>query len=173
MDLGTYLELLILFLRIPFETLQRPIIKNGFLQCCKVIEQTNMAISGHLSQAAATMDFYVNICHIAKAAEENLWKDNEFFSYIHAEISELKGQHSSTSQFHILLLEKKAQLEEELAAVNLALDRTATKLQITNQGLADRRQNMATAIQLFPSLRSRESIVREQLKHCTDFWANL
>ncbi|CAL5400221.1 unnamed protein product [Camellia sinensis] len=138
--------------------LQRPIIKNGFLQCCKVIEQSNMAISSHLSQAAATIDFYVNICQIAKAAEEKVLKDKEFVSHIHAEVSELKGKHSSASQFQTQLLEKKAQLEEELLAVNLALDRTATKLQITNQGLADRRQDMATTIQLFPSLRSRESI---------------
>ncbi|GMP59716.1 hypothetical protein CsSME_00022881 [Camellia sinensis var. sinensis] len=173
LDLGTCLELLALFSRIPFEALQRPIIKNGFLQCCKVIEQSNMAISSHLSQAAATIDFYVNICQIAKAAEEKVLKDKEFVSHIHAEVSELKGKHSSASQFQTQLLEKKAQLEEELLAVNLALDRTATKLQITNQGLADRRQDMATTIQLFPSLRSRELIVREQLKHCIDFWANL
>lgn len=70
-------------------------------------------------------------------------------------------------------MEKKAQLEEEILAVNQALDRTVTKLQITNQGLADRKQEMATAIQLFPSLKSRASIIKEQLKHCTDFWANL
>ncbi|KAF5932384.1 hypothetical protein HYC85_028555 [Camellia sinensis] len=117
-----------------------------------------MAISSHLSQAAATIDFYVNICQIAKAAEEKVLKDKEFVSHIHAEVSELKGKHSSASQFQTQLLEKKAQLEEELLAVNLALDRTATKLQITNQGLADRRQDMATTIQLFPSIRSRESI---------------
>ncbi|CAL5396959.1 unnamed protein product [Camellia sinensis] len=159
LDLGTCLELLALFSRIPFEALQRPIIKNGFLQCCKVIEQSNMAISSHLSQAAATIDFYVNICQIAKAAEEKVLKDKEFVSHIHAEVSELKGKHSSASQFQTQLLEKKAQLEEELLAVNLALDRTATKLQITNQGLADRRQDMATTIQLFPSLRSRELIL--------------
>ncbi|XP_028107650.1 uncharacterized protein LOC114306577 [Camellia sinensis] len=58
--------------------------------CCKVIEQSNIAISSHLSQAAATIDFYVNICHVAKAAEEKLLKDQEFVSHIHAEVSELK-----------------------------------------------------------------------------------
>ena len=70
-------------------------------------------------------------------------------------------------------MEKKAQLEEELSAVNQALDQTATKLQITNQELADRKQEMPTVIQLFPSLKNRASIVKEQLKHCTDFWTNL
>ena len=110
---------------------------------------------------------------MAKAAEEKLLKDKEFVYYIHAEVFELKRQYSYASQFWSQLLEKKAQLEEELAAVNLALHRNAKKLQITNQWLANRRQDMATAIQLFPSLRSRESIIREQLKYCTDFWASL
>lgn len=87
-----------------------------------------MAISSHLSQATATMDFYVNICHIAKAVEEKLLKEKEFVSHIHAEIFELKGQHSFASQSRTQLLEKDAQFEEELAAVNLALDRTAKKL---------------------------------------------
>lgn len=58
-DLGTYLDLLKSFLRIPFEALQKPIIKNGFLHCCKVLEQSNMAFSSHLSQVAATVDFYI------------------------------------------------------------------------------------------------------------------
>ena len=88
-------------------------------------------------------------------------------------MSKLKEHHSSVSQFRAQLLEKKTQLEEELSAVNQALDRTTTKLQITNQGLADRKQEMATVIQLFPSLKRNESIVKEQLKHGSDFWANL
>lgn len=172
-DLGVCLELLTSFSRIPFEALQRPIIKNGFLQCYKALEHSNIVISSQLTQAIATIDFYINICHMAKAAEERLLKDKEFVSHIHAKIFELKGQYSDASQFQTQILEKKARLEKELAEVNLALDRTTKKLQITNQGLADRRQDMARAIQLFPTLRSRESIVREQLKHCTDFWANL
>lgn len=56
-----------------------------------------MAISSHLSQAAATIDFYINICNIAKAVEEKLLKDKEFVSHIHTEVSESKGQHSSAS----------------------------------------------------------------------------
>ncbi|GMP92814.1 hypothetical protein CsSME_00042896 [Camellia sinensis var. sinensis] len=127
LDLDSYLELLTSFSRIPFEALQRPIIKNGFLQCCKVVEQSRMTISSHLSQAAATIDFYINICHAAKAAEEKLLRDQNFVFQIHAEVSELKEPHSSVSQFRTQLLEKKAQLEEELSAVNQALDQTATK----------------------------------------------
>ena len=132
-----------------------------------------MTVSSHLSQAAAAVDFYINICHAAKAAEEKLLRDQSFVSKVHAEVSKLKEQHSSVSQFQAQLLEKKAQLEEELSAVNQALDQTTTKLQITNQELADRKQEMTTAIQLFQSHKNRASIVKEQSKHCIDFWANL
>ena len=52
-------------------------------------------------------------------------------------------------------------------------EKSATKLQITNQELAARKQEMPTAIQSFSSLKNRASIVKEQLKHCTNFWANL
>ncbi|XP_028105937.1 histone H3.v1-like, partial [Camellia sinensis] len=41
-DSDTCLELLNSFLRILFEALQRPIIRNGFLQCCKIVEQSSM-----------------------------------------------------------------------------------------------------------------------------------
>ncbi|GGR60376.1 hypothetical protein GCM10010168_93660 [Actinoplanes ianthinogenes] len=51
--------------------------------------------------------------------------------------------------------------------------RTDTNLHITNQGLADRKEDMAAAIQLAPSLSNRKSIVQQQLRHCNDFWANL
>ena len=132
-----------------------------------------MDVSSHLSQAAATIDFYISICHAANAANEKLARDQSFVSQVHTEVSDLKEQHSSASQFRIQLLEKKAQLEEELAAVNRALVRTDTKLHITNQGLADRKEDMAAAIQLFPSLSNRKSIVQKQLRHCNDFWANL
>ena len=98
-----------------------------------------MTFSSHLSQAAATTDFYINISHMAKAAEEELLRDKEFVSNIHAEVFELKGQHSYASQFRPQLLEKKAQLEKKLVAVNLALDWNAKKLEITNQWLANRR----------------------------------
>ncbi|XP_028099890.1 uncharacterized protein LOC114299370 [Camellia sinensis] len=74
-DLDTCLQLLTSFSRIPFEALQRPIIRNGFLQCCNIAEQSAMSVSSHLSQAAATIDFYINICHAAKAAEEQLVRD--------------------------------------------------------------------------------------------------
>ena len=100
-------------------------------------------------------------------------KDQSFVSKIHTEVSELKEQHSSVSHFRTQLLEKKAQLEEELSTVNLILIRTATKLQITNQGLADRKQEMTTTIQLFSSFKNSTSIVKEQLRHCNDFWANI
>ena len=43
-DLDTCLDLLISFSRIPFEALQRPIIKNGFLQCCKLAELSGMDV---------------------------------------------------------------------------------------------------------------------------------
>lgn len=49
-----------------------------------------MVVSSHLSQAAATIDFYINNCHIAKAAEEKLLKDQSFVSKIHAEVLELE-----------------------------------------------------------------------------------
>ena len=98
-----------------------------------------MDVSSHLSQAAATIDFYINICHAAKAAEEKLARDQSFVSQVHTEVSELKEQHSSASHFRVQLLEKKAQLEEELSTVNQALVRIDTKLQITNQELADRK----------------------------------
>ncbi|XP_028066042.1 uncharacterized protein LOC114268989 isoform X1 [Camellia sinensis] len=172
-DLDTCLQLLTSFSRIPFEALQRPIIRNGFLQCCNIAEQSAMSVSSHLSQAAATIDFYLNICHAAKAADDKLVKDQSFVSQVHTEVSTLKEQHSSASHFRVQLLKKKAQLEEELAAVNQALVRTDKKLHITNQGLADRKENMAAAIQLFPSLSNRKAIVQKQLKHCNDFWANL
>ncbi|THF94046.1 hypothetical protein TEA_012121 [Camellia sinensis var. sinensis] len=55
-DLDTCLQLLTSFSRIPFEALQRPIIRNGFLQCCNIAEQSAMSVSSHLSQAAATGD---------------------------------------------------------------------------------------------------------------------
>ena len=77
-----------------------------------------MTISNYLSQAATTIDFYINICHDARAAEEKLLRDQSFVSQIHAEVSELNEQHSFVSQFRAQLLEKKAQLEEELSAVN-------------------------------------------------------
>ena len=172
-DLDTCLQLLTSFSRIPFEALQRPIIRNGFLQCCNIAEQSAMSVSSHLSQAAATIDFYLNICHAAKAADDKLAKDQSFVSQVHTEVSTLKEQHSSASHFRVQLLEKKAQLEEELAAVNQALVRTDKKLHITNQGLADRKEDMAVAIQLFPSLSNRKAIVQKQLKHCNDFWVNL
>ena len=172
-DLDTCLQLLTSFSRIPFEALQRPIIRNGFLQCCNIAEQSAMSVSSHLSQAAATIDFYLNICHAAKAADDKLAKDQSFVSQVHTEVSSLKEQHSSASHFRVQLLEKKAQLEEELAAVNQALVRTDKKLHITNQGLANRKEDMAVAIQLFPSLSNRKAIVQKQLKHCNDFWANL
>ena len=73
-----------------------------------------MAISSHLSQAATIIDFYISICHVAKAAEEKLLRDQDFVSHIHVEMSDLKEQHSSVSLFLAQLLEKKAQLEEEL-----------------------------------------------------------
>ncbi|KAF5931547.1 hypothetical protein HYC85_027718 [Camellia sinensis] len=172
-DLDTCLQLLTSFSRIPFEALQRPIIRNGFLQCCNIAEQSGMSVSSHLSQAAATIDFYLNICHAAKTADEKLAKDQSFVSQVHTEVSTLKEQHSFASHFRVQLLEKKTQLEEELAAVNQALVRTDKKLHITNQGLADRKEDMAAAIQLFPSLSNRKAIVQKQLKHCNDFWANL
>ena len=172
-DLDVCLELLTSFSRIPFEALQRPIIRNGFLQCCNIAEQSGMNVSSHLSQAAATIDFYLNICHAAKTADERLARDQSFVSHVHTEVSTLKEQHSSASHFRVQLLEKKAQLEEELAAVNQALVRTDTKLHITNQELADRKEDMAAAIQLFPSLSNRKSTIQKQLKHCNDFWANL
>ena len=117
LDLESCLELLTFFSRIPFEALQRPIIKNGFLQCCKVVEQSSMTILSHLSQTAATIACYIKICHVAKVAEKKLLRGQRFVSQIHAEVSELKEQHSSVSQFRAQLLEKKAQLEEELSAV--------------------------------------------------------
>ncbi|XP_028074388.1 uncharacterized protein LOC114276767 [Camellia sinensis] len=43
-DLDSYLELLTSFSRIPFEALQRPIIRNGFLQCYKIVEQSGMNV---------------------------------------------------------------------------------------------------------------------------------
>ena len=100
-------------------------------------------------------------------------RNQSFVSKGHAEVSELKEQHSSVSQFQAQLLEKKAQLEEELSAVNQALDRTTTKLQITNLELTAQKQEMTTAIQLFPSLKNRASIAKERFKHCIDFWDNL
>ncbi|XP_028073293.1 uncharacterized protein LOC114275449 [Camellia sinensis] len=165
-DLDNCLELLTSFSRIPFEALERPIIRNGFLQCCKVVQQSGMSVSSHLSQAAATIDFYINICYAAKAAEEKLVRDQNFVSIVHAEVSELKKQHSSVSQFRTQLLERKAQLEEELSIVNQALVRTDTKLLITNQGLVDRKQEMTIAIQLFSSFKNRTYVVKEQLRHC-------
>lgn len=68
-------------------------IKNGFLKCCKIFEQSNMAFVSYLS-----IDFYINICHMAKAAEEEILKDKEFVSQIHVEVFDLKGQHSCASQ---------------------------------------------------------------------------
>ena len=132
-----------------------------------------MSVSSHLSQAAATIDFYLNICHAAKTADEKLAKDQSFVSQVHTEVSTLKEQHSFASHFRVQLLEKKAQLEEELAAVNQALVRTDKKLHITNQELSDRKKDMAAAIQLFSSFTNRKSIVQKKLKHCNDFWANL
>ena len=93
-----------------------------------------MTVSSHLSQAAANIDFYINICHTAKVAEEIIARGQSFVSAVHSEFSVLKEQYSSVSHFRTQLLEKKAQLEEELSAVNQALIRTDTKLQITNQG---------------------------------------
>ena len=73
--LDSCLELLTFYSRIPFEAFQRPIIKNGFLQCCKVVEQSSMTISSHISQAATTIDFYFNTCHVAKTtAEKEAWR---------------------------------------------------------------------------------------------------
>lgn len=172
-DLDTCLELLNSFSRTPFEALQRLIIRNGFLQCCKIAEQSGMNVSSHLSQAVGTIDFYISICHAAKAADEKLVRDQSFVSQVHTEVSKLREQHSSASHFRIQLLERKAQLEEELSAVNQALVRTDIKLQITNQGLADQKGDMAAAIQLFLSFTNRKSVVQKQLKHCNDFWANL
>ena len=100
-------------------------------------------------------------------------RDQSFVSTVHAEVSGLKEHHSSVSQFQTQLLERKAQLEEELSAVNQALIRTDTKLQITNQGLVDRKLEMTIAIQLFSSFKNRKSIIKEQLRHCNDFWAYL
>ena len=47
-DLDTCLQLLTSFSRIPFEALQRPIIRNGFLQCCNIAEQSGMSVSSLL-----------------------------------------------------------------------------------------------------------------------------
>ena len=77
-----------------------------------------MNVSNHLSQVAATIDFYINICHAAKAAKEKLVRDQSFVSIVHTEGSGLKEQHSSGSHFRTQLLERKAQLEEELSTVN-------------------------------------------------------
>ena len=57
--------------------------------------------------------------------------------------------------------------------MNQALVRTDTKFQITNQGLADRKEEMDAAIRLFSAFTNRKSVVQKQLKHCNDFWANL
>ena len=110
-----------------------------------------MNVSNHISQAAATIDIYINICQAAKTAVEKLVRDQSFVSTVHAEVSGLKEQHSSVSHFRTQLLERKAQLEEELSVVNQALAKADTKLLITNQELADRKQEMTTAIQLFSS----------------------
>ena len=88
-------------------------------------------------------------------------RDKRFVSQQHTEVSKLKEQHSSASRFRIQLLERKAQLEEELSAVNQALVRTDIKLQITNQGLADQKGDMAAAIQLFSSFINRKSVVQK------------
>ena len=53
------------------------------------------------------------------------------------------------------------------------MDRTTTKLQITNQELGDRKKEKSTAIQLFPSLKNRASIVKDLFKLYNDFWAYL
>ena len=132
-----------------------------------------MDVSNHLSQTAATIDFYISICHAAKAADEKLVRDQSFVSQVHTEVSKLKEQHSTASNFRTQLLERKAQLEEELSAVNQALLRADIKLLITNQGLTDQKRDMAVAIQLFSSFTNRKSVVQKQLKHCNDFWANL
>ena len=49
-----------------------------------------MAVSSYLSQAAANIDFYINICHVAKVEEEKLVRDRSFVSKVHTEVSELK-----------------------------------------------------------------------------------
>ena len=131
-----------------------------------------MNVSSHLSQAAATIDFYISICHAAKAADEKLVRDQSFVSQVHTEVSKLKEQHSSASHFRIQLLKRKAQLEEELSAANQALVRTDIKQQITNQGLVDQKGDMAAAIQLFSSFTNRKFVAQKQLKHCNDFWGN-
>ena len=70
-------------------------------------------------------------------------------------------------------MRRKAELEKELTAINLALEQNAKKLHSSHQGLSDRRQEMNAAIQLFVALRSEELIVREQLRHCNEFWPKL
>ena len=85
----------------------------------------------------------------------------------------LKWQHSSATQLQAQLLHRKAEVEKELSAVNLALEQNAQTLHSSHWGLSNRRQEMNTVIQLFPPLRSRELIVREQMRHYNEFWAKL